>query len=60
MNQPTLPAAARAGSDIPVGSGPPVLRSSDLLAGGREVLIQHGEDIYRLKLTGNNKLILTK
>lgn len=41
-------------------AGPPMLRSTDLLAGAREVLIRHGEDTYRLKLTGNNKLILTK
>lgn len=39
---------------------PPLLHSADLLGGAREVLIRHGEDTYRLKLTGNNKLILTK
>ena len=44
----------------PPAVGPPPLRSADLFAGTREVLIQHGEDTYRLKLTGNNKLILTK
>lgn len=41
-------------------TGPPVLRSDQLLAGGREVLIRHGEETYRLKLTSNNKLILIK
>ncbi|MGE0225862.1 MAG: hemin uptake protein HemP [Acetobacteraceae bacterium] len=39
---------------------PPSISSSDLLCGGRELLIQHGENTYRLKLTGSNKLILTK
>lgn len=41
-------------------TGPPVLRSEELLAGRREVLIRHGEELYRLKLTSNNKLILIK
>jgi len=36
------------------------LSSSELLAGRREVVIQHGEEQYRLRLTSNNKLILVK
>lgn len=40
--------------------GAPVVSSSDLLAGGRELVIQHGAERYRLLLTGQNKLILTK
>lgn len=31
-----------------------------LLRGGREALIQHGDDTYRLRHTRNGKLILTK
>ncbi len=38
----------------------PVLRSEDLLQGHREVLIVHGNDVYRLLCTRNNKLILQK
>ena len=38
----------------------PVLRSEDLLHGRREVLIVHGEEVYRLLCTKNNKLILQK
>ena len=38
----------------------PVLRSEDLLHGRREVLIIHGDEIYRLLCTRNNKLILQK
>jgi hemin uptake protein HemP len=38
----------------------PAIESRTLLAGHREVLIRHGEDTYRLKLTSNNKLILMK
>ena len=36
------------------------LDSEALLKGGREVLIQHGDRIYRLRHTSNDKLILTK
>lgn len=39
---------------------PRVLRSDELLAGGAEVLILHGGDAYRLRLTSKDKLILTK
>lgn len=31
-----------------------------LFAGGSEVVITHGPEIYRLRLTRQNKLILTK
>jgi len=34
--------------------------SEKLLRGRREVLIRHGADQYRLRLTRMNKLILTK
>ena len=36
------------------------LASDDLLQGTREVLIRHGTDVYRLRLTRNGKLILHK
>jgi len=38
----------------------PAIESRTLLAGHREVLIRHGDDTYKLKLTSNNKLILMK
>jgi hemin uptake protein HemP len=38
----------------------PVLDSRLLLNGGREVLIRHGDECYRLRHTRNDKLILTK
>ncbi|MEF2550557.1 hemin uptake protein HemP [Aurantimonas sp. A2-1-M11] len=38
----------------------PVLNAADLFSTGREILIRHADDIYRLRLTSNNKLILTK
>jgi hemin uptake protein HemP len=33
---------------------------SDLLNGGREAVLLHDGDEYRLRLTSNGKLILTK
>jgi hemin uptake protein HemP len=36
------------------------LDSRDLFASTREVTIAHGDDVYRLRLTAQNKLILTK
>lgn len=36
------------------------LSSAELLAGAREAVIVHGQDEYRLRLTSNGKLILTK
>ena len=38
----------------------PMLNAAELFSAGREVLIRHAGDIYRLRLTSNNKLILTK
>jgi hemin uptake protein HemP len=38
----------------------PIVRSEDLLHGHREVLILHGNEVYRLLCTRNNKLILQK
>ena len=37
-----------------------VLKSLQLFSTGREVRIAHAGEIYRLRLTSNNKLILTK
>ncbi|MBN8917793.1 MAG: hemin uptake protein HemP [Rhizobiales bacterium] len=36
------------------------LDSRDLFAAGRLVTIAHGEHTYQLRLTAQNKLILTK
>lgn len=36
------------------------LSSEDLLNGRREILISHGDRVYRLRHTSNDKLILTK
>ncbi len=36
------------------------LNSEHLLKGRREILIRHGDRVYRLRHTSNDKLILTK
>jgi hemin uptake protein HemP len=36
------------------------LDSRQLFVSDREIIIAHGEDTYRLRLTSQNKLILTK
>lgn len=52
-DQPACPAA-------PTPELPRSLASEDLFAGAREVLIRHGEQTYRLRMTASNKLILVK
>ena len=50
-------------AEAPKPSEKPALRemtSEELLRGQSEILIRHGEEIYRLKLTRNQKLILQK
>jgi hemin uptake protein HemP len=37
-----------------------VMTSGELFSSGREILISHGSENYRLRLTSQNKLILTK
>jgi hemin uptake protein HemP len=38
----------------------PVIDVRDLLGGGREAIIVHGGERYRLRVTARDKLILTK
>ena len=52
---PDLPASPPA-----EGASPRIVSSASLLAGRRELIIQHGADQYRLRLTASNKLILVK
>ncbi|MDP1749230.1 MAG: hemin uptake protein HemP [Reyranella sp.] len=60
MNQP--PRAARA-SDVEAERpdlAMPSVDSVTLMGGRRELIIRHGVDAYRLRVTASNKLILTK
>jgi hemin uptake protein HemP len=66
--QPTAPdAPASKDSDTPAAetSRNVTLRgnrfdSRDIFQSAREIIISHGEETYRLRLTAQNKLILTK
>lgn len=55
-------AGPRASLPLPPPSAPApgCLDSTVLLRGAREVLIRHGGEVYRLRHTRNDKLILTK
>jgi hemin uptake protein HemP len=39
---------------------PPVVSSEDLLGAVRQMIIEHNGERYTLRITANNKLILTK
>lgn len=39
---------------------PCIVRSDELLKGRRELWIEHGDEMYRLRLTASGKLYLTK
>jgi len=53
--QMPMQAAASAKADLP-----PRIDSAELLRGQRTVDIKHGDQHYTLRLTRDNKLILTK
>ena len=55
-----FPATAAPADASTAAPSMPVLDSRLLLNGGREVLIRHGDECYRLRHTRNDKLILTK
>jgi hemin uptake protein HemP len=55
-SQPDIPQPPAAEST----AVPRIVSSESLLAGQRELLIQHGAERYRLRLTASNKLILVK
>jgi hemin uptake protein HemP len=58
MNQP--PRVARAAEVGAAAANPSVVDSATLMGGRRELIIRHGDDVYRLRITASNKLILTK
>lgn len=55
LDQRTAPAA-----EPPQRPAPASLDTRDLFGTRRELTIQHGDDVYRLRITRNSKLILTK
>jgi hemin uptake protein HemP len=52
------PGVASAGRNISISDDR--IDSRDLFIGTREIIIAHGGERYRLRLTAQNKLILTK
>ncbi|CAN5705600.1 hypothetical protein BH10PSE6_BH10PSE6_44380 [soil metagenome] len=54
------PRVVRAAEPEAAGSAPLVVDSITLMGGRRELIIRHGEETYRLRVTASNKLILTK
>ncbi len=56
----TSPNPAAITSAVPLPQDSRMLRSTEIFAGTREVLIAHGDEYYRLRLTRSNKLILHK
>lgn len=57
-NSGATPSVAAAKRHVPLADNR--LDSRDLFAGIREITIAHGDETYRLRLTAQNKLILTK
>ena len=50
----------RASSQLVTAGATPAVESRNLLKGRNEVLIHHGNEVYRLRHIRNDKLILTK
>ncbi len=57
-NLPSRPASAKPGESVQ--STMIRLRVADLLAGTRQAILEHNGEDYRLRITSNGKLILTK
>lgn len=45
---------------LPEDASPPRIDVTALLGEGREAILLHNGEAYRLRVTNNNKLILTK
>ncbi len=64
--EPDVQTSLERGARSPSGPGRKIdlvadrIDSRDLFVGTREIVISHGEHAYRLRLTSQNKLILTK
>ena len=60
MREDSRHAALREPAGENARSGVREVSSEDLLRGAKELLIRHGDVLYRLRSTRNGKLILTK
>ncbi|MDE2166278.1 MAG: hemin uptake protein HemP [Alphaproteobacteria bacterium] len=50
----------RLDQEPPTGRTVPKVASEQIMRGQREIVIQHGPEEYRLRITAMGKLILTK
>ncbi|RDZ29484.1 hemin uptake protein HemP [Lysobacter silvisoli] len=57
---PVVAATAAVAAPAMTATSTLLIESVALLRGAREVLIRHGGEVYRLRHTRNDKLILTK
>ena len=60
MNQPLSAVRTSEADQNSPAAGTPVVDSATLMSERRELIIRHGADSYRLRITASNKLILTK
>lgn len=60
MTDPSKPDSRDPSADASMSDAARVIRSEELFAGGRVVLIQHAGEQYRLMITRNDRLILQK
>lgn len=60
MNQPSPAARINEAETNRPDPTAPVVDSVTLMSGRRELIIRHGAESYRLRVTASNKLILTK
>ena len=59
-DEPKAPAASPRDEQAPEPvAAPRKISSSELFNGSREIVIEHGDRIYRMRITQNDKLILT-
>lgn len=54
------PQSSAARAQQTTSESPRVVQSEDLMMGAREIIIRHGSEDYRLRLTRAGKLILNK
>jgi hemin uptake protein HemP len=47
-------------ASLAANNNPRVISSAEILQGDREILILHGDSVYRLRVTRANRLILNK
>ena len=60
MESDPLKGKAKAAPSTGRVTGSPSITTAELMGTSRELLILHGEDKYRLRITSSGKLILTK